>query len=217
MKSKNKQKLYEKYVKRALDVVFACLILVLFCWLFAVVALSVKINFGSPILFLQERTGKGEKPFMIIKFRTMTGNTQECDMFDDEKRTTPFGKFLRSTSLDEITQVINVLKGDMSFVGPRPLLTSYLPYYTPEERLRHSVRPGITGLAQINGRDAVESWEKRFEYDLQYVESISFCADMKILLKSVKTVFERTGTQRDGGIKEGPLDKLRGGDGKTEK
>ena len=217
MKGRNGKSIYVKYVKRALDVFLACLALVLFCWLFAIIALLVKINLGSPILFLQERTGIGEKPFRIIKFRTMTGDADESDMSDDEQRTTPFGRFLRSASLDEITQVINVLKGDMSFVGPRPLLTGYLPYYTKEERRRHTVRPGITGLAQVNGRNAAKSWEQRFEYDLEYVDNVSFCEDVKILWKSIKTVFKKTGAERDGGIEEGPLDKIRGGDGKTEK
>lgn len=211
MKSKKNKSIYEKYVKRAFDIFLACLFLVVFCWLFAIVALLVKIKLGSPILFLQERTGRGEEPFRIIKFRTMT-KEDNGGKFDDEKRTTPFGRFLRLSSLDEITQVINVLRGEMSFVGPRPLLTQYLPYYTPEERRRHSVRPGITGLAQVNGRNALESWEKRFEYDLEYVDGISFCGDVKILLKSIITVLKKTGAQCEEGIKEGPLDVVRGGE-----
>lgn len=212
MKNSRPVSIYEKFVKRFLDILLACFLLLLFCWLYALTALLVKINIGSPVFFLQERAGKDEKIFRIIKFRTMKAELDENGKeLEDGKRITRFGGFLRSISLDEIPEILNVLRGEMSFVGPRPLLKDYLPFYTDEERMRHTARPGITGLAQINGRNCVESWEKRFEYDIEYVKNISFWTDLKILLKSFKTVFSRKGVELDGGIKEGPLDKMRGG------
>ncbi|MBQ7580585.1 MAG: sugar transferase [Clostridia bacterium] len=210
MKKRRSGTIYEKYVKRALDVVLACFLLTAFCWLYAIVAIVVKLDLGSPVIFRQERAGKDEKVFKILKFRTMTQDRDENgELYDDEKRVTKLGRFLRSTSLDEIPEVFNVLRGEMSFVGPRPLLKEYLAFYTVRERKRHAVRPGITGLAQINGRNSAESWEKRFEYDLKYVENVTFSGDAAIFFKSFKTVFSRSGVEHDGGIKEGPLDKTR--------
>ncbi len=176
---------YEKYIKRPLDVLCGVLALVLFCWLYAVIAVLVRVKLGSPVLFTQERPGKDEKIFRLYKFRTMTDERDEKgELLPDEVRLTRFGKMLRSTSLDELPEVFNIIKGDMSIIGPRPLLVSYLPWYTEEEKKRHDVRPGLSGLAQVNGRNFV-GWDKRLAFDLQYVENITFAGDLKIVLMTV--------------------------------
>lgn len=167
--------IYEAFVKRFIDFTFSLLAVICFSWLYLIVAISIKAKLGSPVLFKQERPGKEEKIFKLYKFRTMTDEKDEKGEFlPDEIRLTKFGKILRSTSLDELPELINVIKGDMSIIGPRPLLIQYLPYYTEEERCRHNVRPGLTGLSQINGRN-YSPWEERFAYDISYVNKITWC------------------------------------------
>lgn len=161
-------------------------------------AAAVRLSMGSPILFRQIRPGKDEVLFEIYKFRTMTGETDEVgNLKSDEERLTPLGKFIRSLSLDELPQLINVLKGEMSFIGPRPLLVEYLPLYNEEQKKRHDVKPGITGLAQVNGRNAI-SWKQKFIYDTYYVENCSFLLDCKIVLKTLKNVITREGITAEG-------------------
>lgn len=185
--------IYEKYIKRPIDFVLALIGIIVLSPVLLIIAILVRINLGSPVLFKQGRPGLNERIFTIYKFRTMTDERDENgELLPDSMRLTKFGKFLRSTSLDELPELFNILKGDMSFVGPRPLSVMYLPYYTDEERLRHSVRPGLTGLSQINGRNTV-NWEERFAYDIEYVNNITFINDMKILLKTIAVVFKREG------------------------
>lgn len=188
---------YERIVKRLLDIIIASIVLVLFGWLYLIIAILVRIKLGKPVLFSQQRPGVidnksgDEKIFLLYKFRTMTDKKdKDGNLLPDNERLTKFGRILRSTSLDELPEMWNILRGDMSLVGPRPLLMEYLPYYTKEERKRHSVRPGLTGLAQIEGRNYL-TWEKRFAFDLEYVENCSFGMDMKIILKTVSTVLLR--------------------------
>ena len=182
---------YEKYIKRKLDIIFAFLTLLLFWWLYLIIAIAVRIKLGKPVLFSQERPGKDEKIFKLYKFRSMTNARDENgQLLADEMRLTKFGKILRSTSLDELPEVINILKGDMSLVGPRPLLSRYLPYYTAVERQRHNVRPGLTGLAQVNGRNLL-GWEERLKMDVAYTQNISFYTDFCIILKTIKKVIKR--------------------------
>ncbi|MBU5443467.1 sugar transferase [Paenibacillus sp. MSJ-34] len=181
-------------MKRIFDAAVSALLLVLFSPVLAVVAVLVKRELGSPVLFRQERTGRNGVNFRILKFRSMTNGTDAYgNLLPDQQRLTRFGLFLRKSSLDEFPQLFSVLKGDMSLVGPRPLLPRYVPYYTERERLRHTVRPGMTGLAQVSGRNAL-SWEERLELDVQYVENHSFRLDLKILLLTVKKVIGRDGT-----------------------
>ena len=185
--------MYRKFIKRLLDILLSLLILVCFCWLYIILAILVRVKLGSPVLFKQPRPGKDEKIFNMYKFRTMTDETDENgNLLPDEVRLTAFGKKLRSTSLDELPEFFNILKGDMSFIGPRPLLVKYLPYYNDRERLRHSVRPGLTGYAQAHGRNAI-SWEKKFEYDVWYVEHLTFLTDIKVIIDTVKTVLSHDG------------------------
>lgn len=187
-----KQGIYEKYIKRLLDIVCSLIALIVFWWLFLVVAILVRVKLGSPVLFKQARPGKNEKIFHLYKFRTMTDERDENgNLLPDEVRLTKFGKWLRSTSLDELPEVFNILKGDMSLIGPRPLLIEYLSYYTEREKHRHDIRPGLTGLAQVNGRNFL-NWDERFELDVKYVESITFINDMKIIFKTVKKIFKRS-------------------------
>ena len=185
--------MYKNCIKRLLDILLSLLILVLFCWLYLILAVLVRVNLGSPVLFKQARPGKDEKIFNMYKFRTMTDKKDsEGNLLPDEQRITKFGTFLRKTSLDELPEFFNILKGDMSFIGPRPLLVKYLPYYNERERLRHSVRPGLTGYAHAHGRNAI-SWEKKFEYDIYYVEHLSFATDIKVIIDTVKTVLSHDG------------------------
>lgn len=183
--------LYEKYFKRGIDCIIAFIMLLVLSPIMLLIALLVRWKLGTPVIFLQERPGKNEKIYTLYKFRTMTEEKNtDGSLLEDEKRLTSFGKVLRSTSLDELPELVNILKGDMAFVGPRPLLVRYLPFYTEEEKQRHDVRPGLTGLAQINGRNYTK-WEERFRLDVKYVEKITFCGDLKILAGSVKVVFFR--------------------------
>lgn len=185
MKKKHKPYgLYEKYFKRLLDIFLGLLTIVVFGWLYIIVAVLVRTKLGSPVLFTQDRPGKDEKIFKLYKFRTMTDERDESgNLLPDEVRLTKFGRMLRKTSLDELPEVFNIIKGDMSIIGPRPLLVSYLPWYTEEEKRRHDVRPGLSGLAQVNGRNFVE-WDQRLAFDIQYVEKITFIRDVAIILQT---------------------------------
>lgn len=187
--------MYRKYIKRFLDILCALAAIVVFSWLYILIAILVRIKLGSPIIFKQARPGLNGEIFYLYKFRTMTN---ECDengkLLPDNKRLTKFGKLLRSTSLDEIPEAFNILKGDMSIIGPRPLLPHYLPYYTEEEQHRHDVRPGLTGLAQVNGRNAI-SWDLKLAYDVEYVKNITLWNDIKILFKTVEKVIKRSDIQ----------------------
>lgn len=182
---------YEKYFKRLLDLLFSLLALIILSPILLITYILVIIFLGFPGIFKQPRPGKDEKIFNLYKFRTMT-NTKDKDgkLLPDEKRLTKFGKFLRSTSLDELPELFNILIGDMSFIGPRPLLVNYIPYYKPQERHRHDIRPGLTGLAQVNGRNYL-TWEDKFRMDLQYVNHVSFMADFNIIIKTLKVVIVR--------------------------
>lgn len=176
---------YETYAKRVLDFFLALIALALLWWLLLVVSVMVRVKHGSPVVFQQERPGKDEKIFRMYKFRTMTDERNDQGiLLPDVKRLTVFGRFLRNTSLDELPEIFNILKGDMSFVGPRPLLPKYLPLYNDFQRQRHDVRPGLTGLAQVSGRNAL-TWEERFEYDVEYVNNVSFFMDVKIFFKTI--------------------------------
>ncbi len=206
-----KKTVYEKYGKRGLDLICSGLALVVLSPVMGITALLVRKKLGKPVLFRQERPGKDEKIFGMYKFRSMTNARDENgELLPDEVRLTPFGRRLRSTSLDELPELINIFKGEMSFVGPRPLLVDYLPYYTAEEAHRHDVRPGLTGWAQVNGR-SVTAWDERLQQDLYYVEHISFWLDCKIILMTAMKVVRRSdilvGAQHGEG--HGRLDKVR--------
>ena len=180
---------YEKYFKRPFDLLCGFAALIVFCWLYIILAIIIRIKLGSPILFTQERPGKNEKIFKLYKFRTMTDEKDENGkLLPDEMRLTRFGKMLRATSLDEIPEVFNIIKGDMSVVGPRPLLVKYLPLYSEEQKHRHDVRPGLSGHAQVNGRNSV-SWEEKFKLDVEYVYNITFLGDLKIIFCTVRKAF----------------------------
>jgi len=184
-------KIYRRFFKRLLDILLALAVIILLSPIFIIVAILVRINLGSPILFKQQRPGMNEQIFMLYKFRTMTNKRDaNGELLPNRARLTKFGRFLRSTSLDELPELINILKGEMSFIGPRPLVIEYLPYYTDDERARHSVKPGLSGLAQINGRN-IASWEQRFRYDIEYVNNITFLGDLKIVVKTILKVIKR--------------------------
>lgn len=183
--------MYKKLFKRLFDVILSLLGLVILLPILLIVSILVFIFLGKPVIFKQERVGKDGKLFTLYKFRSMSNKKdKDGNLLSDDKRLTKFGIILRKTSLDEIPEIINILKGDMSIVGPRPLMPEYLPYYTKEEFHRHDVLPGLTGLAQINGRNDI-SWEKRFEYDLEYVNNISFKNDIKIMFQTAKKVLKQ--------------------------
>lgn len=183
--------MYAKYIKRILDLILSLMALIVLMPLMIIIGILVRINLGSPIIFKQKRPGKNEKIFTLYKFRTMTDKRDiDGNLLPDEYRLTKFGKFLRSTSLDKLPELINIIKGDMAIVGPRPLLVEYLPYYTEEEKHRHDVRPGLTGLAQVNGRNAI-SWEEKLKYDTEYIKKISFYSDLKIIFKTIKKTIKR--------------------------
>lgn len=200
-----KRNIYEKYIKRLLDILFSVILLILIGWLILVLVILVKIKLGSPVIFKQSRPGKDGKVFNIYKFRTMTNELDEDgNLLPDDMRLISFGKFLRSTSMDELPELWNILIGEMSFVGPRPLLTEYIPYYKEDERVRHSVRPGLTGWAQVNGRNA-SGWDQRLEQDIYYVNNISLVLDIKILFKTVYKVLKRSDILVGKEIKAGKL------------
>lgn len=202
MTVEHKQGIYAKYIKRCFGFLCSLLFLILFCWLYAILAILVKTKLGSPVLFKQERPGKNEKIFKLYKFRTMTDERDENgNLLSDEVRLTKFGSFLRSTSLDELPELINILKGDMAFVGPRPLLVSYLPYYTEEEQLRHTVRPGLTGWAQVNRRNFI-GWDNRLKKDVEYSRKVSFLFDVKILFMTFVQVVKRDNISVDTHVVE---------------
>ena len=197
--------LYNKYIKRILDILISLTFIVLFSWLYLILTILVRIKLGSPVLFCQERPGYNEKIFKLYKFRTMTDKRDEKgNLLPDSERLTKFGSMLRSTSLDELPEMFNILKGDMSLIGPRPLLVEYLPYYTEEERLRHSVRPGLTGLAQVSGRNYL-AWDKRLAKDVEYVNHISFIMDIRIIIKTIMVVFKKEDVSVDTNVVEGYL------------
>lgn len=180
---------YERFFKRPLDIICAMLALVVFWWLYLIVAILVRVKLGSPVLFKQDRPGKDEKIFKLYKFRTMTdAKDEDGNLLSDEIRLTKFGKLLRKLSLDELPEAINILKGDMSVVGPRPLLVRYLERYNNEQRRRHEVLPGLTGYAQVNGRNII-SWEDKFRLDVEYVDKITFLGDIQIIFDTVKKSF----------------------------
>ena len=184
--------MYRKYIKRPFDILCALLAMIVFCWLYLIIAMLVRIKLGSPVLFRQERIGKNEKIFTIYKFCTMNDIRDEHGhLLPDSERLTVFGRFLRSTSLDELPEAWNILKGDMSIIGPRPLPTLYQPFFYPHERIRHDVRGGLSGLAQVNGRNMI-TWEERFAFDLTYVNNLTFYQDITILLKTILKAFKRT-------------------------
>lgn len=200
---------YEKYIKRLLDIAISLAALILLSPVLLILAALVRVKLGSPVIFRQERPGYNEKIFGLCKFRSMTDARDENgELKPDEARLTKFGKKLRSTSLDELPELWNILKGDMSLIGPRPLLISYLPYYTDEERLRHSVRPGLTGLAQVRGRNLLE-WDKRFAADVEYVKNLTFAMDIKIFFLTIRKVFAHEDIEVDTNRVEGNFAEIR--------
>lgn len=206
---RHKAGFYEKYIKRLLDIVLSGCALIVLSPLLLVTAILVRVKLGSPVIFCQERPGKDEKIFKLHKFRSMSDARDETGaLLPDKERLTGFGKKLRSLSIDELPELWDIFRGKMSIVGPRPLLVEYLPYYTENERHRHDVRPGLTGLAQINGRNTL-TWEQKFTYDLEYVQHISFCEDIKILFSTVGKVLNRSGVQVNTQSGEGNLAKIR--------
>lgn len=183
--------MYKKYVKRILDILFASVMIIVLIPVYLLTSILVAIFMGCPVVFKQARPGKDNKIFYLYKFRTMTNEKDENgNLLPDYQRLTDFGKFLRSTSIDELPELFNILKGEMSFVGPRPLLVKYLELYNDKQIHRHDVRPGLTGLAQVNGRNAL-TWKEKFNYDIEYVNNISFLFDMKIIFKTFSVVFQR--------------------------
>ncbi|WP_194184100.1 sugar transferase [Enterococcus durans] len=186
-----KKTFYQLFGKRILDILLSGIALIVFSPIILIVGILVRIKLGSPIIFKQERPGKSEKIFSMYKFRTMTDKRDHNgEYLPDEIRLTKFGKMLRATSLDELPELWNILKGDMSIVGPRPLLVEYLPLYSEKQRKRHNVRPGLTGLAQVNGRNAI-SWEEKFDLDVYYVDKISFFNDLIIIIQTCKKVIKK--------------------------
>lgn len=192
--------MYKGFVKRCLDFILSLVAIIVLSPVLLVVAILVRCKLGSPIIFKQQRPGLYEKIFCMYKFRTMTdAKDADGNLLPDEVRLTKFGKALRSTSLDELPELFNILKGDMAIVGPRPLLVQYLPRYNERQHHRHDVRPGFTGLAQVNGRNSI-SWQEKFEWDVKYVEQVSFLMDVKIIVKTVGVVMKRDGISSDTSV-----------------
>lgn len=202
-KKAKKQKskgIYEKFVKRPMDCFLATLCLLIFSPLMLILAALVRIFLGAPVLFEQERPGKDGKVFKLYKFRTMTDKRDEDgQLLADELRLTAFGKILRSSSLDELPELFNIIKGEMSLIGPRPLLVQYLPLYNQEQARRHEVRPGLTGLAQSRGRNSL-SWEEKFKLDVEYVDHITFLGDMKIIIDTIRSIINAEGISAEGEV-----------------
>lgn len=195
--------MYQNFIKRFLDIVFSLLLLILLSPLILIISLIVRVNLGSPIVFTQERTGLNGKTFKLYKFRSMTDDRDEHgELLENELRMTKFSKVFRSTSLDELPELFNILKGDMGFIGPRPLLTEYMNLYNDKQRKRHNVRPGLTSYTAVNGRSTL-SWEKRFEMDVWYVENVNIFLDLKILIKTFIVVFKRENTTSGRGKFQG--------------
>ncbi|MGE7182754.1 sugar transferase [Peribacillus sp. NPDC006672] len=189
----SKGDIYRRFIKRSMDFILSLIAIIVLSPVLLIVAILVRVKLGSPILFQQKRPGMNEKIFMMYKFRTMTDERDENGgLLPDSVRLTKFGRLLRSTSLDELPELFNILKGDMSIVGPRPLLVQYLPLYNEHQKRRHEVRPGLSGLAQVNGRNAI-SWEEKFNLDVEYVDNVSFIEDWKIIYLTIKKVFVREG------------------------
>ncbi len=203
---KNKRGPYALFFKRLIDIVASLLVIILFCWLYAIIAILVRIKLGSPVVFSQERPGKidpktgKERIFRLYKFRTMTDARDENgELLPDSERLTPFGSWLRQSSMDEILELFNILKGDMSLIGPRPLLVRYLDRYNEEQHHRHDVRPGLTGYAQAHGRNSV-SWEDKFAMDVWYTKNVTFINDVKIILDTIKTVLTHEGISSETSV-----------------
>jgi len=189
--------LYERFIKRGLDAFLATGALIVLSPVLLITAIMVRVKLGSPVLFTQDRPGRDGKIFKLYKFRTMTdARDEKGELLPDDQRLPAFGQKLRSTSLDELPELINMIKGDMAVVGPRPLLVRYLPRYNAHQARRHEVRPGFTGLAQVHGRNAI-SWEEKFDWDVKYVDNITFKGDYKIIIDTVKTVLKREGINSD--------------------
>lgn len=200
---------YEAFFKRIIDIMVSIIVMIAFCWLYVFVAILVRVKLGSPVLFVQERPGKNEEIFKMYKFRSMSdARDEKGNLLPDSARLTKFGKMLRRTSLDELPEIVNILKGDMSIIGPRPLLVSYLPYYTEREKHRHDVRPGLTGLAQVNGRNYLD-WDTRFELDVQYVEKITFVGDIKIIFMTMKNILSHNDVAEYTYVTEGNMAEMR--------
>ena len=192
--------IYQRHIKRPQDFCCALLAIILLSPVMLATTILVRMKLGSPVIFKQERPGLNGKVFKLYKFRTMTDAKDSTGrLLSDEERLTTFGKKLRATSIDELPELINILKGDMSVVGPRPLLFQYLPLYNERQRRRHEVRPGVTGLAQVNGRNAI-SWEEKFEYDVAYVDNVTFLGDWRIVFRTIKTVLARDGISSDTSV-----------------
>lgn len=197
--------MYKKYFKRTIDFMLSFIAIIILSPILIAVAILVRFKLGSPVLFKQKRPGKNEKKFTMYKFRTMTDEKDENgELLPDSVRLNRFGRLLRSTSLDELPELLNILKGDMSIVGPRPLLEEYLPLYDENQKRRHEVLPGLTGLAQINGRNAI-SWEEKFKLDIIYVDKITFIGDIKIILQTVKKVFIKEGINSESSVTMEPF------------
>ncbi len=204
MKFQRKQGFYEKYIKRILDIICSGLAIVVFCWLYAIIAVLVRVKLGKPVLFKQPRPGiidpktGRERIFNMYKFRTMTDERDENgNLLPDEVRLTKFGKALRATSLDELPEAFNIFKGDMSIIGPRPQLVRDMVFMSDEQRMRHTAKPGLSGLAQVKGRNAI-TWEEKLNWDLKYIENVSFWNDIKIVLLTIKTAFIKAEGITDG-------------------
>lgn len=202
---------YKKYVKRPMDVILSLLAIIILSPIMLIVAILVRVKLGSPIIFKQERPGLNEEIFTMYKFRTMTDERDENgELLPDDIRLTKFGRLLRSTSLDELPELFNILKGDMSVIGPRPLLVEYLPLYNEHQKKRHHVRPGLSGLAQVSGRNTI-SWEEKFDLDVEYVENVTFLKDWKIIFLTLKKVFFREGINSETSA---TMEPFQGSDGK---
>ena len=205
LETSNKNGLYRRYFKRPMDFILSLISIIILSPVLLVVALFVRTKLGSPVIFKQKRPGLNEKVFTMYKFRTMTDERDvNGELLPDDVRLTKFGKFLRSTSLDELPEFFNILKGDMSIVGPRPLLIQYLPLYNEHQKRRHEVRPGLSGLAQVNGRNAIR-WEEKFNLDVEYVNTVSFIGDWEIIFKTIKKIFVKEGITSDTSVTMEPF------------
>ncbi|MED4079843.1 sugar transferase [Halalkalibacterium halodurans] len=201
----SKHGIYLRHIKRPMDFLLSLLAIILLSPVFVIVAILVRIKLGSPVLFKQDRPGLNGRVFTMYKFRTMTDKKDENgDLLPDDIRLTKFGRFLRSTSLDELPELFNIVKGDMSIIGPRPLLVQYLPLYNEHQKRRHEVRPGLSGLAQVSGRNAI-SWEEKFDLDVHYVDNVSFIGDWKIIFLTIKKVFIREGISSNSSVTMEPF------------
>ncbi len=201
----NQKRFYQRFAKRLMDFILSLIAIIVLSPVLIIIGVLVKVKLGSPVIFKQKRPGLNEKIFTMYKFRTMTDEKDENgELLPDSARLTKFGRILRSTSLDELPELFNILKGDMSFVGPRPLLVEYLPLYNEHQKRRHEVRPGLSGHAQVNGRNAI-SWEEKFNLDVEYVDSVSFIGDLKIIFLTIKKVFVREGISSDTAVTMEPF------------